>query len=113
MQDGAIKLGYQIAPFSYLDESAPPDGCSIDICLKVVDAIKREFKRPDLAAVKFVPVTSVGHPLPDADRRTIDPECANTPSTAVGPQARRLHHPDVHRSYSPDGAREQQHQEHP
>ena len=58
-QDGAIKLGYQIAPpFSYLDEAGNRIGYSIDICMKVVDAIKRDLKRPDLA-VKFVPVTSV------------------------------------------------------
>ncbi len=82
VQDGAIKLGYQIAPpFSYLDESGNRIGYSIDICLKVVDAIKRELKRPDLA-VKFVPVTSVTR-YPMLIDGQIDLECANTPSTAV------------------------------
>lgn len=35
VQDGAVKLGYQIAPpFSYLDESGNRIGYSIDICMK-------------------------------------------------------------------------------
>ena len=68
-------------PFSYLDESGNRIGYSIDICLKVVDAIKRELKRPDLA-VKFVPVTSVTR-YPMLIDGQIDLECANTPSTAV------------------------------
>ena len=46
----------------------------------LVDAIKRELKRPDLA-VKFVPVTSVTR-YPMLIDGQIDLECANTPSTA-------------------------------
>ena len=80
-QDGAIKLGYQIAPpFSYLDEAGNRIGYSIDICMKVVDAIKRDLKRPDLA-VKFVPVTSVTR-YPALIDGQIDLECANTPNRA-------------------------------
>lgn len=80
-QDGAITLGYQIAPpFSYLDEAGHRIGYSIDICMKIVDAIKRDLKRPDLA-VKFVPVTSVTR-YPTLIDGQIDLECANTPNTA-------------------------------
>lgn len=80
-QNGAVTLGYQIAPpFSYLDESGNRIGYSIDICLKIVDAIKHELKRPDLA-VKYVPVTSVTRFAALADGQ-IDIECANSPSTA-------------------------------
>ena len=80
-QNGTISLGYQNAPpFSYVDKSGSRIGYSIDICMKIVDAIKRDLKRPDLV-VKFVPVTSVtGYPaLTDGQ---IDIECANTPNTA-------------------------------
>lgn len=80
-QKGAITLGYQIAPpFSYLDEAGNRIGYSIDLCMKIVDAIKRDLKRPDLA-VKFVPVTSVTR-YPMLLDGQIDLECANTPNTA-------------------------------
>lgn len=80
-QNGAVTLGYQIAPpFSYLDESGNRIGYSIDICVKIVDAIKHELKRPDLA-VKFVPVTSVTR-FAALTEGQIDIECANSPSTA-------------------------------
>ena len=48
--------------------------------MKVVDAIKRDLKRPDLA-VKFVPVTSVTR-YPALIDGQIDLECANTPNRA-------------------------------
>lgn len=80
-RSGTIALGYQIAPpFSYQDEAGNRIGYSIDICMKIVDAIKRDLKRPDLA-VKFVPVTSVTR-YPALVDGQIDIECANTPNTA-------------------------------
>mgnify|MGYP000284712330 CR=1 FL=1 len=81
-KSGVVSLGYRdnSLPFSYLNADKRPIGYSIDICLKVVDAIKRELKRPDLA-VKFVPVTSVTR-YPMLIDGQIDLECANTPSTA-------------------------------
>lgn len=80
-QKGAITLGYQIAPpFSYVDQAGNRIGYSIDICMKVVEAIRRDLKRPDLA-VRYVPVTSVTRNPMLIDGQ-IDLECANTPSTA-------------------------------
>lgn len=80
-QSGTITLGYQLAPpFSYLDTNEHPIGYSMDICAKVVEAVKHELKRPDLT-VKFVPVTSVTRFPMLADGK-IDLECANTPNTA-------------------------------
>lgn len=35
-------------PFSYLDANGQPIGYAMDLCLKVVDAIKRELKLPAL-----------------------------------------------------------------
>lgn len=79
-QKGSITLGYQLAPpFSYLDEAGNVIGYSIDICHKVVEAVKHELKRPDLT-VKYVPVTSITR-YPALVGGDIDLECANTPST--------------------------------
>ena len=79
-QSGVLTLGYQLAPpFSDVDENQRPIGYSVDICLKVAEAIKRELKRPDLS-VKFVKVTPVTRytALANGD---IDLECANTANT--------------------------------
>ncbi|WP_301101726.1 amino acid ABC transporter substrate-binding protein [Propionivibrio sp.] len=82
MASGSVTLGYRdsSAPFSYLDERRRPIGYSIDICMKVVEAIRRELKRPDLA-VKFTPVTSASRQqaLISGD---IDLECGSTTATA-------------------------------
>ncbi len=80
-QKGSITLGYQLAPpFSYLDEAGNVIGYSIDVCQKVVEAVKHELKRPDLV-VKYAPVTSITR-FPALIDGEIDLECANTPSTA-------------------------------
>ena len=80
-QKGSITLGYQLAPpFSYLDEAGNVIGYSIDVCQKVVEAVKRDLKRPDLT-VKYLPVTSITR-FPALVDGEIDLECANTPSTA-------------------------------
>lgn len=40
-----ITLGYQEAsvPFSYLDGNQKPVGFAMDICLKIVDAVKKQL----------------------------------------------------------------------
>ncbi|MEN9867964.1 MAG: hypothetical protein RL748_3554 [Pseudomonadota bacterium] len=43
-------------PFSYFDENKKPVGYSMDLCLKIADAVKRELKLKQLD-VLFVPVT--------------------------------------------------------
>ena len=79
-QTGILTLGYQIAPpFSYLDEEKPV-GYSIDLCMKVVEAIKRDTRRPDLkVAFKKVTLTSRYQALINGE---IDLECANSANTA-------------------------------
>lgn len=81
-QSGTITLGYRESspPFSYLDEAQHPVGYSIDICMKVVEAVKRDLKRQNLA-VKFVPVTSASR-MKAVISDEVDLECGSTTSTA-------------------------------
>lgn len=79
-QTGILTIGYQLAPpFSYLNQNQPI-GYSIDLCMKVVDAIKRETKRPDLT-IKFTKVTLESR-VPTLIKGEIDLECANTSNAA-------------------------------
>lgn len=80
-QSGVITLGYQTAPpFAYLDQGQPI-GYSIDLCLKVVDAVKRELHRPDLK-VSFSKVTIASRVQALVDGE-IDLECANSANSSV------------------------------
>jgi glutamate/aspartate transport system substrate-binding protein len=47
---GILNVGYAEAPvpFSYLDRNRQPIGYAIDVCRKVIDAVKVELKKPDL-----------------------------------------------------------------
>ncbi len=40
-----VTLGFQEAsvPFSYLDDNARPIGFALDICLRIVDAVKKDL----------------------------------------------------------------------
>src|SRR6476661_4039474 len=75
---GAITLGFRDSsiPFSYLDDSQKPIGFAMDICYKIVDAVKKELKL-DKLEVKLNPVTSSTriHLLANG---TIDLECGST-----------------------------------
>jgi len=75
---GEITLGYRESsvPFSYLDDKQQPVGYSIDLCLRVVDAVKNELKLPALR-VKYNPVTSATR-IPLIANGTIDIECGST-----------------------------------
>jgi ABC-type amino acid transport substrate-binding protein len=81
-QSGTVTIGYRdpALPFSYLDANKRPIGYSIDICMKVIESIKREIKRPDLT-VKFTQVTSVSR-LTALNTGEIDLECSSTAVTA-------------------------------
>ena len=78
---GRITLGYDDSslPFSYLDEKSQPIGYSIDVCMKIVEAVKRELRRPDLA-VKFSLVSSSSS-LMAVVTGDVDIECSSTTST--------------------------------
>ncbi len=77
-ETGAITLGFRNSsiPFSYLDDNQKPVGFAMDICLKVVDAVKKELKL-DKLEVKLNPVTSATR-IPLMANGTIDLECGST-----------------------------------
>ncbi len=49
---GTITLGYRESsiPFSYLDDNQKPIGFAMDICYRIVDAVKKELKLDKLDA---------------------------------------------------------------
>jgi glutamate/aspartate transport system substrate-binding protein len=75
---GTITLGHRDTsiPFSYYDDKQQVVGYAMDICYKVVDAIKAELKMPKLE-VKLNPVTSATR-IPLMANGTIDLECGST-----------------------------------
>ena len=81
-QTGAITLGYRDSsiPFSYLDDNQKPIGFAMDICYKIVDAVKKELKL-DKLEVKLEPVTSSTR-IPLLANGTIDLECGSTTNNA-------------------------------
>lgn len=78
---GAIVLGHRDAspPFSFLDHQKQPAGYSIDLCLRIVEAVKAKLGRPDLK-VNYVPLSAENRFDKVADG-TIDLECGNTTNT--------------------------------
>lgn len=77
-----ITLGYQEAsvPFSYLDGNQKPVGFAMDICLKIVDAVKKQFGTSDIA-VDYVAVTSSNR-IPLMVNGTLDLHCSATTNNA-------------------------------
>jgi glutamate/aspartate transport system substrate-binding protein len=77
-ETGAITLGYRESsiPFSYLDDKQQPIGYAMDLCMKVVDAVKADLKMPNLK-VNLQPVTS-GNRIPQLQAGNIDMECGST-----------------------------------
>lgn len=78
---GIVNLGYRDSspPFSYLDAERRPIGYSLDICLRLVDALQQRVKRP--LEVRHVPVTSATR-MEAVIRGDVDLECGTTTSTA-------------------------------
>ena len=77
-ESGTITLGIResSSPFSFLDDEQKPVGYSIDLCMKIVDAVKAELKTPNLNVV-LQPVTSATR-IPLMANGTIDLECGST-----------------------------------
>jgi len=75
---GAITFGYREASFgfSYLDGGGKPVGYSIDICNRIVEAIKTELKMPAIE-IKYQAVTSANR-IPLVQNGTVDIECGST-----------------------------------
>jgi glutamate/aspartate transport system substrate-binding protein len=75
---GAITLGHRDAsiPFSYYDDNQKPIGYAMDLCMKIVDALKQDLKMPDMK-VNYQLVTSANR-IPLMANGTIDLECGST-----------------------------------
>jgi glutamate/aspartate transport system substrate-binding protein len=75
---GQITVGYRESsiPFSYLDDKAQPVGYTMELCNRVIDALKKELKLPSLA-VKLQAVTSQNR-IPLVVNGTVDMECGST-----------------------------------
>jgi len=78
---GTILIGVRESsvPFSFLDAQKQPQGYSVDLCVRVADAVKADLKLPKLE-VKFVPVTSSNR-IPALLEGKIDLECGSTTNT--------------------------------
>src|SRR5512138_3098320 len=79
---GTITIGHRDSsiPFSYYDDKQQVVGYAMDICMKVVDAVKAELKMPNLK-VALNPVTSATR-IPLMANGTIDLECGSTTNNA-------------------------------
>lgn len=75
---GTISIGHRESsiPFSYLDDKQQPVGYAMDLCMKIVEAVKAELKMPNLK-VALQPVTSANR-IPLMQNGTIDLECGST-----------------------------------
>jgi glutamate/aspartate transport system substrate-binding protein len=75
---GTITLGHRDAsiPFSYMNDQQQPIGYAMDLCAKIVDAVKAELKMPNVKVV-LQPVTSATR-IPLLANGTIDLECGST-----------------------------------
>jgi glutamate/aspartate transport system substrate-binding protein len=80
-ETGTLLVGVRetSVPFSFIDAQKQPQGYSVDLCLRVADAVKSELKMPKLD-VKFVPVTSSNR-IPALLEGKIDLECGSTTNT--------------------------------
>ncbi|MFC0134750.1 transporter substrate-binding domain-containing protein [Massilia eurypsychrophila] len=75
---GVVTLGVRdgSVPFSYLDDKQQYIGYSVDLCMQVVAALRRELGMPNLK-VAMNPVTSANR-IPLMANGTIDLECGST-----------------------------------
>lgn len=75
---GTITIGHRDAslPFSYYDDKQQPIGYAMDLCHRIVDAVKSELKLPNLK-VNYQLVTSANR-IPLMANGTIDLECGST-----------------------------------
>lgn len=73
-----ITLGHRESsvPFSYYDDQQKPIGYSMDLAMRIVEAVKKELKAPNLK-VKLNPVTSSTR-IPLVVNGTVDLECGST-----------------------------------
>jgi glutamate/aspartate transport system substrate-binding protein len=75
---GSITIGHRDAsiPFSYYDDKQQPIGYAMDLCYRIVDAVRAELKMPKID-IKYQLVTSANR-IPLMANGTIDLECGST-----------------------------------
>src|SRR5205814_169237 len=75
---GSITIGHRDAsiPFSYYDDKQQVIGYAIDLCHRIVDAVKADLKMPKIET-KYQLVTSANR-IPLMANGTIDLECGST-----------------------------------
>jgi glutamate/aspartate transport system substrate-binding protein len=75
---GSITIGHRDAsiPFSYYDDKQQVIGYAVDLCQRIVEAVKAEVKMPNLK-VNYQLVTSANR-IPLMANGTIDLECGST-----------------------------------
>lgn len=93
---GAITFGYRESSFgfSYLDGNLKPIGYSIDICNRIVEALKTELRMPAIE-VRYQAVTSANR-IPLVTNGTVDIECGST-TNLVERQKQVAFSPDIFR----------------
>ena len=79
---GVFRLGHRESstPFSFVDEKGAPVGYSVDICLKIFEAVKVELKKPDLK-LQFVSLKPADR-IAAVKAGRVDVECGSTTNTA-------------------------------
>jgi glutamate/aspartate transport system substrate-binding protein len=75
---GSITIGHRDAsiPFSYYDDKQQPIGYAMDLCYRIVDAVRAQLKMPKID-IKYQLVTSANR-IPLMANGTIDLECGST-----------------------------------
>ncbi len=78
---GEIRLGHRDVsiPFSYLDDNQKPVGFAMDLCGRIVDAVKSELKLPSIQA-KLQPI-QLATQIPLIQNGTIDIVCGPATNT--------------------------------
>src|SRR5436189_1645837 len=79
---GTITLAHRESsvPFSYYDDKQQVVGYAMDLCYRIVDAVKADLKLPNLQ-VQLNPVTSATR-IPLIANGTVDMECGSTTNNA-------------------------------
>ena len=80
-QTGQITLGHREAsvPFSYLDAEQKPVGYAMDLCSRIVDAVRAELRMPGVK-VALQPI-NLGNQIPLLTNGTIDIVCGPVTNT--------------------------------
>jgi glutamate/aspartate transport system substrate-binding protein len=80
-ETGEVRLGHRdvSVPFSYLDDSPKPVGFAMDLCARIVDAVRSELKLPSVQA-KLQPI-QLSNQIPLIQNGTIDIVCGPATNT--------------------------------